>query len=160
MIRTVSPVASLWLYRLAVFAHIAGVVVWMGAVAYYLFILRPAIRMAGMERKQTYPLLSAIKSRLRRVVGASIVVIVISGVYNAHVRGLIGSAAVADDVHRRIFHWKMVIVTLLILTFLFALPLLARIRTGKVRGRLFVAVHVAVLILGALAAGAGVLLSR
>jgi hypothetical protein len=48
----------------------------------------------------------------------------------------------------------------LILTFLFALPLLARIRTGKIRGRLFVAIHVVVLILGALAAGAGVLLRR
>jgi len=156
----VSPLASLWLYRLAVFAHIGGVVVWMGAVAYYLFILRPALRMAGMERKATYPLLSAIKSRLRRVVGASIVVIVISGLYNAHVRGLLGSTGGADELHRRIFMWKMVIVALLILTFLFALPLLARVRTGKIRGRLFVAVHVAVLILGALAAGAGVLLSR
>jgi uncharacterized membrane protein len=156
----VTPVASLWLYHLAVFAHIAGVVVWMGAVAYYLFILRPAMKMAGMERKSTYPLLSAIKSRLRRVVGISIVVIVASGLYNARLRGFIGSAAVADDLRRRIFMWKMVIVAVLILTFLFALPLLARIRTGKIRGRLFVAIHVVVLILGALAAGAGVLLRR
>jgi uncharacterized membrane protein len=156
----VTPVASLWLYHLAVFAHIAGVVVWMGAVAYYLFILRPAMKMAGMERKSTYPLLSAIKSRLRRVVGISIVVIVASGLYNARLRGFIGSAAIADDLHRRIFMWKMVIVAVLILTFLFALPLLARIRTGKIRGRLFVAIHVVVLILGALAAGAGVLLRR
>ena len=155
-----SSIASFWLYRLTVLAHIAGVVVWMGAVAYYLLILRPAIEMAGMERKATYPLLSAVKSRLRRVVGASILVIVVSGLYNARMRGLIGSAAVADEVHRRIFFGKMVIVTMLILTFLFALPLLARIRTGKVRGRLFVAIHVTVLILGALAAGAGVLLSR
>lgn len=152
--------ASLWLYRLAVFAHIAGVVVWMGAVAYYLFILRPAMRMSGMERRETYPLLSAIKSRLRRVVGVSIVVIVISGLYNARVRGLVGSHPTADEVHRRIFAWKMVVVTALILIFIFAIPLLRRVRTGKVRGRLFVAVHVAVLILGALAAGAGVLLSR
>jgi uncharacterized membrane protein len=156
----VTPVASLWLYHLAVFAHIAGVVVWMGAVAYYLFVLRPAMKMAGMERKSTYPLLSAIKSRLRRVVGISIVVIVASGLYNAQLRGFIGSAAVADDLHRRIFMWKMVIVAVLILTFLFALPILARIRTGKIRGRLFVAIHVAVLILGALAAAAGVLLRR
>jgi uncharacterized membrane protein len=156
----VTPVASLWLYHLAVFAHIAGVVVWMGAVAYYLFVLRPAMKMAGMERKSTYPLLSAIKSRLRRVVGISIVVIVASGLYNAQLRGFIGSAAVADDLQRRIFMWKMVIVAVLILTFLFALPILARIRTGKIRGRLFVAIHVAVLILGALAAAAGVLLRR
>jgi uncharacterized membrane protein len=156
----VSPFASLQLYRLAVFAHIAGVVVWMGAVSYYLFILRPAIRMAGMDRRATYPLLSAIKARLRRVVGASIVVIVVSGLYCAHVRGLLGSAGAADAVHRRIFLWKMGIVVTLILVFLFALPLLARVRTGKTRGRLFVAIHVVVLMLGALAAGAGVLLSR
>ncbi len=56
--------------------------------------------------------------------------------------------------------WKMIVVMVLILIFLFALPLLARVRTGKVRGRLFVAVHVTVLILGTLAAAAGVLLSR
>ena len=58
-----SPIESLWLYRLAVFAHIAGVVVWMGAVSYYLLILRPALRMSGMERKASYPLLVAIKAR-------------------------------------------------------------------------------------------------
>ncbi len=152
--------ASLWLYRFAVLAHIAGVVVWMGAVAYCLFVLRPAMKMAGIERKATYPLLSAIKSRLRRVVGASIVVSVVSGLYNARLRGLIGSAAVASEVHRRIFFWKMIIVAVLILTFIFALPILAHIHTGKVRGRLFVAIHVIVLALGALAAGAGVLLTR
>jgi hypothetical protein len=54
----------------------------------------------------------------------------------------------------------MATVAVLILTFLFALPLLARIRTAKRRGRAFVIVHVAVLVLGALAACAGVVLSR
>ena len=54
----------------------------------------------------------------------------------------------------------MAVVLLLILTFIFALPLLARVRTGRVRGRLFVLVHVVVLALGALAAAAGVVLSR
>lgn len=151
---------SLWLYRLAVFAHIAGVVVWMGAVAYYLLILRPALRMSGMERKASYPLLAAIKVRLRRVVGGAIVVLVVSGLYNAHRGGLLGPGGAADSVHRRIFLWKMGIVLVLILTFLFALPLLARVRTGKLRGRLFVLIHIAVLVLGALAAGAGVLLAR
>ena len=155
-----SPVVSLWIYRLAVFMHIAGVVVWMGAVSYYLLILRPALRMSGMERKETYPLLAAIKHRLRRVVGASIVVIVVSGLYNAHRRGLLGQGGGADELHRRIFWWKMAVVLLLILTFIFALPLLARVRTGRVRGRLFVLVHVVVLALGALAAAAGVVLSR
>ena len=155
-----SPLESLWIYRLAVFAHIAGVVVWMGAVAYYLLILRPALRMSGMGRKASYPLLAAIKVRLRRVVGGAIVVIVVSGFYNAHRRGLIGGAIAADELHQRIFWWKMAIVLVLILTFIFALPLLARVRTGKLRGRLFVLVHIAVLTLGALAAAAGVLLSR
>jgi uncharacterized membrane protein len=151
---------SLWIYRLAVFAHIAGVVVWMGAVAYYLFILRPALHMSGIERKATYPLLAAIKVRLRRVVGGAIVVIVASGLYNAQRRGLIGSAGGADELHQHIFWWKMAIVLVLILIFIFAVPLLARVHTGKLRGRLFVFVHIVVLALGALAAAAGVLLSR
>lgn len=151
---------SLWIYRLAVLAHIGGVVVWMGAVAYYLLILRPALRMSGMGRKASYPLLAAVKARLRRVVGGAIVVIVVSGVYNAHRRGLLGAGGAASELQHRIFWWKMAIVLLLILTFIFALPLLARVRTGKVRGRLFVLVHIVVLALGVLAAGAGVLLSR
>lgn len=151
---------STWLYRLAVLAHIGGVVVWMGAVAYYLLILRPALHMSGMERKATYPLLAAIKVRLRWVVGGSILVIVASGLYNAHRRGLIGPAGGADEVHRHIFWWKMAIVLMLILIFIFALPLLARVQTGKLRGRLFVLVHIVVLTLGTLAAAAGVYLSR
>lgn len=157
-----SPAFSVWMFRLALFAHIAGVVVWMGAVAYYLFVLRPALRMAGMDRHATYPLLVAIKARLRRVVGAAIVVIVLSGLYNASRLGLLGggSAYAVDPFHRRVFFWKMTVVGLLILTFLLALPLLARIRTGKLRGRLFVLVHVGVLVLGALAIAGGILLSR
>ena len=151
---------STWIYRLAVFAHIAGVVVWMGAVAYYLLILRPALHMSGLERKATYPLLAAIKVRLRWVVGSAIVVIVASGLYNAHRRGLIGSAGGADEVQQRIFWWKMAIVLALILIFIFALPLLARVRTGKVRGRLFVLVHIVVPVTGEVAAAAGVFLSR
>lgn len=151
--------SSYWLYRLAVLAHIAGVVVWMGAVAYYLFILRPALRMSGMERKASYPLLVAIKARLRRVVGASIVVIVVSGLYNAHVRGLL-SADARGTVRGEIFWWKMLIVAVLIATFLLALPLLRRVRRPALRGRLFVAVHIVVLVCGLLAAAAGVMLSR
>jgi uncharacterized membrane protein len=151
---------SPWLYRLAVLAHIAGVVVWMGAVAYYLLILRPALHMSGIERKSTYPLLAAIKVRLRWVVGGAIIVIVASGSYNAHRRGLLGPAGGADEVHRHVFWWKMALVLMLILIYIFALPLLARVKTGKLRGRLFVMVHVVVLALGTLAAAAGVFLSR
>ncbi|HEU6451702.1 MAG TPA: hypothetical protein VFT57_09805 [Gemmatimonadaceae bacterium] len=151
---------SIWLYRLAVLAHIAGVVVWMGAVAYYLLVLRPALHMSGIERKATYPLLAAIKVRLRWVVGGAILVIVASGAYNAQRRGLLGPSGGADEVHRHVFWWKMAIVLALILIYIFALPLLARVRTGKVRGRLFVLVHMVVLTLGTLAAAAGVFLSR
>jgi hypothetical protein len=103
--RGVRRVVSPWLYRLAVLAHIAGVVVWMGAVAYYLLILRPALHMSGIERKSTYPLLAAIKVRLRWVVGGAIIVIVASGSYNAHRRGLLGPAGGADEVHRHVFWW-------------------------------------------------------
>jgi uncharacterized membrane protein len=155
----VLPPPSYWLYRLAVLAHVAGVVVWMGAVAYYLFILRPALRMSGMERKASYPLLVAVKARLRRVVGTSIVVIVFSGLYNAHVRGLLAPAT-RGTVRGEIFWWKMLIVVVLIVTFIVALPLLGRVRRPALRGRLFVAVHIFVLLCGLLAAAAGVLLSR
>jgi hypothetical protein len=156
----VSPTALAWIHRVALFLHLAGVVVWMGAVAYYLFILQPALRMAGVERPVRYALLVAIKARLRRVVGIAVVVIIASGLVNARLRGLLGGATPADDVTRRVFFWKMVVVGALVLIFLFALPALKRIRTGAVRGKLFNLIHVVVLILGALATMGGILLSR
>ncbi|HEY0972056.1 MAG TPA: hypothetical protein VGE02_13905 [Gemmatimonadales bacterium] len=155
-----SPAALAWLHRAAVLLHIGAVVAWFGAVAYYLAILRPAMRMAGIDRKAQYPLLVAIKHRLRVVVGAAVVVLVVTGTFNAWVLGLLGPAARADDPRVAIFHVKLGVAALLILTFLTALPLLRRVRTPAVRGRLFVAVHVAVLVLGVVAAGAGVLLAH
>ena len=155
-----SPVALAWVHRAALFLHLAGVVVWMGAVAYYLFILQPAMRMAGVERPVRYALLVAIKARLRRVVGIAITVIIVSGLVNARLRGLLGGAALADEASRRIFRWKMAVVGALVLIFLFALPALKRVRTGAVRGKLFNLVHVVVLLLGALATAGGILLSR
>ncbi|HEX5973304.1 MAG TPA: hypothetical protein VFY85_15320 [Gemmatimonadaceae bacterium] len=155
-----SPLALAWIHRVALFLHLAGVVVWMGAVAYYLFILQPALRMAGMERPVRYALLVAIKARLRRVVGTAVIVIIASGLVNAQLRGLLGGATPADDVTRRVFFWKMVVVGMLVLIFLFALPALKRVRRGSVRGRLFNLVHVVVLVLGALATAGGILLSR
>jgi uncharacterized membrane protein len=156
----VSPAALAWIHRAAVFTHLAGVVVWMGAVAYYLFILRPAMQMAGLERPARYALLVAIKTRLRLVVGVSIVAIVASGLVNAHLRGLLGGSAPASEFAQRVFRWKMVVVGLLILIFLFALPALRRVRTGALRGRLFNLTHVVVLTLGALATIGGILLAR
>ncbi len=154
------PAALPWLHRAAVLLHIAAVVVWFGAVAYYLLILRPALRRSGLDRKAQYPLLVAIKQRLRRVVGAAVVVLVVTGLFNAWVLGLVGPAARADDPRVRLFHVKLGLAALLILTFLTALPLLQRVRRPALRGRLFVLVHVAVLALAALAAGAGVLLAH
>ena len=74
-----TPAGVAWLHRGAVLVHLAGVVVWMGAVAYYLLVLRPAMAAAGLARRERYLLLLAIKARLRRVVGASVVAIVASG---------------------------------------------------------------------------------
>jgi hypothetical protein len=156
----VSPLALAWVHRVALFLHLAGVVVWMGAVAYYLFILQPAMRMAGVERPVRYALLVAIKARLRRVVGVAVLVIVASGLVNAQLRGLLGGATPVDEVSQRIFRWKMLVVGALVLIFLFALPALKRVRTGAVRGKLFNLVHVVVLVLGALATAGGILLSR
>ena len=148
-----------WLFPLALVVHVAGVVVWMGAVAYYLFVLRPALHRSGLERKATYPLLVAIKARLRRVVGASIVALVASGLYLARTRGLIGPHRWATATDRAVFAWKMVVVAALIGIFLSAFAVLARVKTPRVRGRLFVAIHVVVLILGLTAAALGVLLA-
>ncbi|MHB1223578.1 MAG: hypothetical protein ACYC2G_05950 [Gemmatimonadaceae bacterium] len=148
-----------WLHRLAVLGHIGAVVVWFGAVAYYLLILRPALRVAGLDRPAQYALLRAIRARLKRVVGAAVLVLVVTGLFNAWLRGLLGGTP-PSAFHARVFQVKLGLATLLILVFLTALPALQRVRTPKLRGRLFVMVHVAVLVLGALAAAAGVLLSR
>lgn len=154
-----SPAAVAWTYRLAVLAHIGAVVVWFGAVAYYLLILRPALRLAGIERQAQYALLRAVRARLKRVVGAAVAVLVGTGLYLAWLRGLLGGGPVSAY-YARIFHAKLAVASVLILTFAFALPLLARVQPPKRRGRLFVAVHAAVLALGTLAAGLGVALSR
>lgn len=149
-----------WLHRAAVLLHVGAVVTWFGAVAYYLAILRPAMRMAGLDRRVQYPLLVAIKRRLRVVVGSAVVVLVATGAFNAWVLGLVGPAARSGDPRVAIFHLKLGVAALLVLTFLTALPLLKRVKRPAVRGRLFVAVHVAVLVLGVIAAGAGVLLAH
>jgi len=156
---TLSPATLAWLYRLAVLGHIGAVVVWFGAVAYYLLILRPALRASGIERKAQYALLAAVRARLQRVVGAAVVVLVGTGLYLAWLRGLLGGVP-ASAHHVRLFRVKLGIATLLVLTFLTALPLLRRVRTPRRRGRLFVAVHAVVLALGAAAAAIGVALSR
>jgi uncharacterized membrane protein len=155
-----SPAAYAWTYRSAVLAHVAAVVVWFGAVAYYLLILRPALRQSGVDRKAQYAILAEIRARLKRVVGVAVLVLVASGLTLARLRGLLGGGAPVDPLRVRLFHVKLVVATLLVLVFLSALPLLRRVRTPKLRGRLFVATHVVVLALGAVAAAIGVVLGR
>jgi uncharacterized membrane protein len=156
----VSPGSFAWSYRAAVLAHVAGVVVWFGAVAYYLLILRPALRASGLERHAQYALLAAIRARLKRVVGAAVLVVVASGLALAHLRGFIGGPAAPDPLQLCLFRAKLLVGAVLVAVFLTALPLLRRVRAPRTRGRLFVATHAVVLLLGAVAATLGVLLSR
>ena len=144
---------------MAVVVHIAGVVVWMGAVAYYLLILRQAMEVAGLERKQRYALLTAIKHRLRIVVGTAIGVIIASGLVLARLRGLL-TRGEATPLARHVFDAKMAIVAVLVFIFLFALRLLQFVKVPKWRGRLFNWTHGLVLLLGLVAAALGVVLSR
>lgn len=160
MLDRLSPSAYAWSYRLAVFLHVAAVVVWFGAVAYYLLILRPALRRSGVDRKAQYAILAEIRARLKRVVGVAVLVLVASGVTLARLKGLLGGDAPVDPLRAQLFHIKLAVAALLVLVFLTALPLLRRVRTPKLRGRLFVATHIVVLALGALAAAIGVVLGR
>ena len=97
-----------WLHRWAVLAHLAAVVIWFGAVAYYLLLLRPGMRDAGLTRDARYALLVAIKARLRRVVGVAVVVLVASGAFNAWVLGLLDPAR-TDPFRRYLFMSKLAI---------------------------------------------------
>jgi uncharacterized membrane protein len=155
-----SPAGYAWIHRLAVFGHISAVVVWFGAVAYYLLILRPALRRSGVERKAQYAILAEIRARLKRVVGVAVIVLLVTGLTLARLRGLLGGDVPIDPLRVRLFHVKLVVAGGLVLVFLTALPLLRRVQTPKLRGRLFVATHAAVLALGALAAAIGVVLGR
>ena len=160
MLESLSPAALAWIHRGAVFGHVAAVVVWFGAVAYYLLILRPALRRSGVDRQAQYAILAEIRARLKRVVGVAVAVLVLSGFVLARLRGFVGGDVTADPMRVRLFHAKLVIAAILVAVFLTALPLLRRVRTPKLRGRLFVATHAVVLTLGAVAAAIGVLLGR
>lgn len=147
-----------WLRALVLWVHLAGVVVWFGAIAYFLLVLRPAVRTAGMERRQWYLLLRQIKHRLRRVVGGALVAIVVSGLIQAGDRGVLRWDLASLGGYGRVFAWKMVIVVVLIGIFLTALPLIERIESPMRRGRAFVWTHAVALSLGAAAAYLGLLL--
>lgn len=157
MLAALSPAALGWVHRLALLVHVGGVVVWMGAVAYNLFILQPALRAAELDSPTRHSLLRAIKHRIRLVVGAAVVAIIASGLANAHMRGLFNGGATRGAV--TLFHVKLTIAIALIATFLFALPLLRRVQRPRLRSRLFTAVHVGVLAFGLVAATLGILLA-
>lgn len=160
MLAGLTPSGFAWLHRAAVFGHVVAVVVWFGAVAYYLLILRPALRRSGVDRKAQYAILAEVRARLKRVVGVAVVVLLASGLTLARLRGFLGGDVPVDPVRARLFHVKLIVAALLVLVFLTALPLLRRVQAPKLRGRLFVATHAAVLALGAIAAAIGVLLGR
>src|SRR5690606_26340964 len=138
--------------------HLAGVVVWFGAVAYFLLILRPAVRAADMERSQWYLLLRQIKRRLRIVVGGAVITMILSGLWLASARGLLRTDLWSSGAYGRIFVLKMAVVASLIVIYLTALPLIARLEPPLRRGRAFTRVHIAALLLGAIAALLGLLL--
>lgn len=146
-------------FRIAVlWMHLAGIIVWFGAVAYFLLVLRPAVRAAEMERSQWYLLLRQIKRRLQRVVGGAVVVIVASGLLLAHWRGLLRTDLWSADTYGRLFFFKIIIVVALVTIYATALPIIARLEPPLRRGRAFVWVHVAALLLGSVATLFGLLL--
>lgn len=160
MLDSLSPATLAWLHRGAVFGHVAAVVVWFGAVAYYLLILRPALRRSGVDRRSQYAILAEIRARLKRVVGVAVAVLIVTGIVLARLRGFVGGDVPADPMRLRLFHAKLGIAAILVAVFLTALPLLRRVQAPRLRGRLFVATHAVVLTLGAVAAAIGVVLGR
>ena len=155
-----NTVARAWLYRGLVLTHLAAVVVWFGAVAYYPLILRPALRAAAADRKAKYAILAAVKARLKIVVGGAVITLAASGLALGWMRGFLGAAARPAGFQERVFVAKLAIGAALIVVFLTALPLLQRVGAPLRRARLFLAIHLAVLALGLTAAALGVLLSR
>jgi putative copper export protein len=147
-----------WARALLLLAHLAGVVVWFGAIAYFLLVLRPAARDSGMERAQWYLLLRQVKRRLRPVVGGALVTLLATGLLQAHLRGMLRPELWASGYPGPVLVAKLAVFALLVGIFLTALPLIERIRVAKWRGRAFVWTHVVALILGSVAAYLGLLL--
>ena len=139
--------------------HLAGIVVWFGAVAYFLFVLRPAARAAELERAPWYALLRSVKRRLKRVVGVSVLAIVSSGLLLAWWRGFLHNPPWVYGQVGILFTVKMGVVAALVALYLFAHGVIERIQTPKLRGRTFLGVHVAALVLGGAAAYLGILIS-
>lgn len=148
----------MWTRSAMLWLHLAGVVVWFGAVAYFLLVLRPAVRAAEMERGQWYLLLRQIKRRLQRVVGVAVLTIVGSGVVLADARGLLRADLWSAGLTGRVFLVKLVVVTVLVVIYLTALPAIARIAEPLSRGKAFVHVHRIALLLGSIAAFLGLML--
>lgn len=137
--------------------HLAGVVVWFGAIAYFLLILRPAVRASAIERTQWYLLLRQIKRRLRPVVGTALVAILVSGLVQARWRGVLRWDLWSMGSYGRLFLLKLLLVGILVGIYLTALPLIERIKVPARRGQAFVWTHIAALVLGSIAAFLGLL---
>jgi uncharacterized membrane protein len=133
-------------------------VVWFGAIAYFLLVLRPAVRSSEMQRAQWYLLLRQIKRRLQRVVGAALVAIVASGLVLANWRGWLRWDLWAIGLYGRVFLIKLLLVAILIGIYLTALSLIERIETPVRRGQAFVWTHSVALVIGSVAAFLGLLL--
>jgi uncharacterized membrane protein len=146
------------LRTLLLWVHIGGVVVWFGAIAYFLLVLRPAVAASGMERGQWYLLLRAVKRRLRRVVGVAVAAVVLSGLLLADLRGLLDWRVVSGGGYGSLVAMKLGLAAALVAVFLTALPLIGRIAQPVRRGRAFVWTHTGALVLGAAAVYVGILL--
>jgi hypothetical protein len=144
---------------LLLLVHVGSAVVWFGAVAYFLLVLRPAQRRAGIPRSAWYSLLRQVKGRLKRVVGAAALGLVGSGALLAHARGFWSGPLWEAGWPPGAFVGKLVLAALLVSTYATALPLLARVRSPRLRGAAFVWTHVLVLVLAAAAAYLGLLLT-
>jgi uncharacterized membrane protein len=81
----------------ALFVHVAGVVVWVGGMAFVQFALRPAAA-ATLEPPQRLPLLAATLTRFFSLVTVSIVAVIASGFLLAGATGGFGAARVSVHV--------------------------------------------------------------
>ena len=79
-----------WLQALLLFAHLLGVVVWVGGMVFAHFVMRP-VAVALLEPPRRLPLLSAALGRFFRIVAVAVVVIVLSGL------ALMGRAGLAHS---------------------------------------------------------------
>jgi len=67
------------MHNLLLFLHVAAAIFWMGGMAFMVFALRPALH-ARLQPPQRLPLVAAVMARFFVVVGASIAVLLATGI--------------------------------------------------------------------------------